>query len=210
MIVSTSILSVKDNIKEAVDKLNKTNTDYIHLDIMDGMFVENTTWHIDDLIPYLEDNNKPLDVHLMVNDVMNYVNEFSFINPTYITFHYEAVDDINGMIDYIKGLGIKVGLSIKPQTKVEEIIPYLPKLDLVLVMSVNPGLGGQEFILSTVEKINALKDYKINNNLNYIINVDGGINKDTIKLVGNADMVVSGSYITKNNYDESINTLKLY
>lgn len=210
MIVSTSILSVKDNIKEAVDRLNKTNTDYIHLDIMDGMFVENTTWHIDDLIPYLEDNNKPLDVHLMVNDVMNYVNEFSFINPSYITFHYEAVDDINGMIDYIKGLGIKVGLSIKPQTKVEEIIPYLPKLDLVLVMSVNPGLGGQEFILSTVEKINALKDYKINNNLNYIINVDGGINKDTIKLVGNADMVVSGSYITKNNYDESINTLKLY
>lgn len=208
MIVSTSILSVKDNIKEAVDKLNKTNTDYIHLDIMDGMFVDNTTWHIDDLIPYLEDNNKPLDVHLMVNDVINYVNEFSFINPSYITFHYEAVDDVDEMIDYIKKLGIKVGLSIKPQTKVEEILPYLPKLDLVLVMSVNPGLGGQEFILSTVEKINALKDYKVNNNLNYIINVDGGINKDTVKLVSNADMVVSGSYITKNDYQESINNLR--
>ena len=208
MLVATSILSVKDNIKEAVDKLNKTKTDYIHLDIMDGMFVSNTTWHMDDLIPYLEDNNKPLDVHLMVNDVMNYINEFSFLNPTYITFHYEAVDNIKEMIDYVKKLGIKVGLAIKPSTRYEEILPYLPELDEVLVMSVNPGMGGQEFILSTVEKINDLKDYKVNNKLNYIINVDGGINKDTIKLVGNADMVVSGSYVTNNDYDESINTLK--
>lgn len=208
MKVATSILSVKDHIKDAIDKLNETNTDYIHLDIMDGEFVTNKTWHLDDLIPYLEDNTKPLDVHLMVNDVINYVNEFSFLNPEYITFHYEAVDNIDETIDYIHNLGIKAGIAIKPNTKIEEIYNYLPKLDEVIVMSVNPGMGGQEFILSTVEKINGLKDYKVDNNLNYIINVDGGINNNTIKLVSNADMVVSGSYVTNNDYQTSINNLR--
>ena len=208
MKVATSILSVKDDLKKCIDELNNTDTDYIHLDIMDGEFVENKTWHMDDLLPVLEDNNKPLDVHLMVNDVMNYINEFSFLNPSYITFHYEAVDDVNEMIDYVKKLGIKVGLAIKPSTKYEEILPYLPKLDEVLVMSVNPGMGGQEFMLSTVEKLNNLKDYKINNGLDFIINVDGGINNETVKLVSSADMVVSGSYIVKNDYQTAINNLR--
>lgn len=208
MKVATSILSVKDDLKKCIDELNNTDTDYIHLDIMDGEFVENKTWHMDDLLPVLEDNNKPLDVHLMVNDVMNYINEFSFLNPSYITFHYEAVDDVNEMIDYVKKLGIKVGLAIKPSTKYEEILSYLPKLDEVLVMSVNPGMGGQEFMLSTVEKLNNLKDYKINNGLDFIINVDGGINNETVKLVSSADMVVSGSYIVKNDYQTAINNLR--
>ncbi len=199
MKVATSILSVKDDLKKCIDELNNTDTDYIHLDIMDGEFVENKTWHMDDLLPVLEDNNKPLDVHLMVNDVMNYINEFSFLNPSYITFHYEAVDDVNEMIDYVKKLGIKVGLAIKPSTKYEEILPYLPKLDEVLVMSVNPGMGGQEFMLSTVEKINNLKDYKVNNGLDFIINVDGGINNETGLLCkeAGAHMLVSASYIHK-------------
>ena len=208
MKVATSILSVKDDLKKCIDELNNTDTDYIHLDIMDGEFVENKTWHMDDLLPVLEDNNKPLDVHLMVNDVMNYINEFSFLNPSYITFHYEAVDDVNEMIDYVKKLGIKVGLAIKPSTKYEEILPYLPKLDEVLVMSVNPGMGSQEFMLSTVEKLNNLKDYKINNGLDFIINVDGGINNETVRLVSSADMVVSGSYIVKNDYQTAINNLR--
>ena len=208
MKVATSILSVKDDLKKCIDELNNTDTDYIHLDIMDGEFVENKTWHMDDLLPVLEDNNKPLDVHLMVNDVMNYINEFSFLNPSYITFHYEAVDDVNEMIDYVKKLGIKVGLAIKPSTKYEEILPYLPKLDEVLVMSVNPGMGGQEFMLSTVEKLNNLKDYKVNNGLDFIINVDGGINNETVRLVSSADMVVSGSYVIKNDYQTAINNLR--
>ena len=208
MKVSTSILSVKDDLKKCIDKLNNTNTDYIHLDIMDGEFVSNKTWHMDDLLPFLEDNNKPLEVHLMVNDVMNYINEFSFLNPSYIIFHYEAVDNIYELIDYVKKLGIKVGLSIKPSTKYEEILPYLPKLDEVLVMSVNPGMGGQEFILSTVEKVDDLKNYKVMNGLNFIINVDGGINNETVKLVSSADMVVSGSYIVKNDYQTAINNLR--
>lgn len=208
MKVSTSILSVKDNLKEAIDNLNNTSTDYIHLDIMDGVFVENTTWTADTLRSVLINNTKPLDVHLMVRDVKSYVDSFATLNPEYITFHYEAIDDIDSMINYIKSLGIKVGISIKPNTKIEEIYNYLPKVDLVLVMSVNPGMGGQEFILGTQIKVNGLKEYKLNNDLNYLISVDGGINGDTVKLIRNADIAVSGSFITKNNYNESIDILK--
>ena len=208
MKVSTSILSVKDNLKEAIDNLNNTSTDYIHLDIMDGVFVENTTWTADTLRSVLINNTKPLDVHLMVRDVKSYVDSFATLKPEYITFHYEAIDDIDSMINYIKSLGIKVGISIKPNTKIEEIYNYLPKVDLVLVMSVNPGMGGQEFILGTQIKVNGLKEYKLNNDLNYLISVDGGINGDTVKLIRNADIAVSGSFITKNNYEESINILK--
>lgn len=208
MKVSTSILSVKDNLKGSIDILNNTNTDYIHLDIMDGMFVPNSTWHVNDLLPSLVDNHKPLEIHFMVNDVKSYVDEFKILNPVYMTFHLEAIDEPLEMINYIKSLGIKVGIAIKPSTKVEEIYPYLPNIDLVLVMSVNPGMGGQSFMLPSIDKINTLKEYKITNNLNYVINVDGGINNNTIKLVRNADMVVSGSYITNNNYNESINILK--
>ena len=208
MKVSTSILSVKDDLQKCVYELNNTNTDYIHLDIMDGIFVENTTWSIDTLRNVLTYNSKPLDVHLMVADVKSYVDLYATLKPEYITFHYEAIDDINEMINYIKSLGIKVGLSIKPNTKIEEIYEYLPKVDLVLVMSVNPGMGGQEFIMGTTQKVNGLKDYKINNNLNYLISVDGGINGDTVKLIRNADITVSGSYITSNNYNDAINILK--
>ena len=208
MKISTSILSVKDNLKFAIDKLNNTNTDYIHLDIMDGMFVSNTTWHVFDLLPSLQDNHKPLDIHLMVNDVKKYIDEFKILNPAYITFHFEAIDDVMDVINYIKNIGIKVGLAIKPSTQVEEIYEYLPFIDLVLVMSVNPGMGGQQFMLPSIDKINLLKEYRLNNNLNYLINVDGGINNNTIKLVRNADIAVSGSYITNNDYNESINILK--
>ena len=208
MKVSTSILSVKDNLKEVIDSLNNTSTDYLHLDIMDGIFVENTTWTSDELRNVLVNNTKPLDVHLMVRDVKTYVDSFATLNPEYITFHYEAIDDIDEMINYIKSLGIKAGISIKPNTKIEEIYRYLPKVDLVLVMSVNPGMGGQEFILGTQIKVNGLKEYKLNNDLNYLISVDGGINGDTIKLIRNADIVVSGSFITKNNYEESISILR--
>jgi len=207
MKVSTSILSA-DNLKETIDNLNNTSTDYIHLDIMDGVFVENTTWTSDELRGVLINNTKPLDVHLMVRDVKSYVDSFATLNPECITFHYEAIDDIDEMINYIKSLGIKVGISIKPNTKIEEIYNYLPKIDLVLVMSVNPGMGGQEFILGTQMKVNGLKEYKLNNNLDYLISVDGGINGDTIKLIRSADIAVSGSFIIKNNYEEAINTLR--
>ena len=126
------------------------------------------------------------------------------LNPLFITFHYEINDSIIDVINYIKKFNIKVGLSIKPSTKVEQIIPYLPYLDLVLVMSVEPGAGGQTFIMNTVDKIKKLKELKGN----YLIEVDGGINDNTINLVSDADIIVVGSYITSGNYEERIKKLK--
>ena len=208
MEISTSILSVKTDLKEAIDKLNKVDTDYLHIDIMDGNFVSNTTWHASSLVDSLKDNTKPLDVHLMVSDVISYVEEFSRLNPSFITFHLEATDDINKVINYIKARDIKVGLAIKPNTKIEELYPFLPYIDLVLVMSVEPGYGGQPFIMSTIDKVNKLYDYRKEVGLDYLIEVDGGITDKTIKLVYNVDIAVSGSFITNNDYQESINKLK--
>ena len=203
MKISASFLSIKNNLKENINLLTKCDIDYLHLDIMDGLFVNNKTWNISeikDLINY----NKPLDVHLMVYDVYKYIDEYRNLNPEFITFHYEVNLDIMDIINYIKKFNIKVGLSIKPNTKIEEIIPYLPYLDLVLVMSVEPGLGGQQFIVNSVDKIKKLKELKGD----YLIEVDGGINDQTINLVKDVDIAVIGSYITSGNYEEKIKSIK--
>lgn len=208
MKVSTSILSIKDNLQEKVKMIDNTNTDYIHLDIMDGLFVPNKTWEytfVEDLVKTLK---TPLDVHLMVNNLDTYINDFSKLDPEYITFHFEATNDINRYINLIKSYNIKVGIAIKPNTKVELLEPYLKDIDLVLVMSVEPGFGGQKFIPSSANKIKQLKQL---NNYNYVIEVDGGINDDTILFVKEAgvDIAVSGSYITNNdNYELKISSLK--
>ena len=196
MKISASFLTV-DNI-DNINKLVNCDIDYLHLDIMDGIFVDNKNEVLD--VPHI----KPLDIHLMVSDVYKYIDKYKTFNPLYITFHYEVGKNILSIINYIKKFNIKVGLSIKPSTKVEEIIPYLPYLDLVLVMSVEPGKGGQSFIMDSVDKIKKLKELKGN----YVIEVDGGINDDTIKYVSDADIVVVGSYITSGNYEERIKNLK--
>ena len=196
MKISASFLTI-DNI-DNVNKLVNCDIDYLHLDIMDGIFVNNKNEVLD--VPHI----KPLDIHLMVSDVYKYVDKYKTFNPLYITFHYEVGKDILSIINYIKKFNIKVGLSIKPSTKVEEIIPYLPYLDLVLVMSVEPGKGGQTFIMDSIDKIKKLKELKGN----YVIEVDGGINDSTIKYVSDADIVVVGSYITSGNYEERIKNLK--
>ena len=203
MKISASFLSIKDNLKDNINRLTKCDIDYLHLDIMDGVFVNNKTWNILE-IKNLINYNKPLDIHLMVSDVYKYVDEYKNLNPDFITFHYEVDSDVMDIIKYIKKFNIKVGLSIKPNTKVEEIIPYLPFIDLVLVMSVEPGFGGQEFIMSSVDKIRKLKELKGE----FLIEIDGGINNHTIDLVKDADIVVVGSYITSGNYEEKIKSIK--
>lgn len=202
--ISVSILGIKDDIRNNVHLLDKQDIDYMHIDIMDGEFVSNKTWNIDEISDILDNTKVKKDIHLMVKDVKKYVDDFKVLKPCYITFHYEAINNVLDMIKYIKSLNIKVGLSIKPNTKVEEIIPYLSYLDLVLVMSVEPGLGGQKFIENSVYKIDEL--YKLRNNYNYhyVIEVDGGINNVTSKLCKGADILVVGSFITSGNYEEQI------
>jgi len=130
------------------------------------------------------------------------------MNPKFITFHYEAVSEVGSVINYIKELGLGVGMSIKPSTDVSEIAKYLPFLDLILVMSVEPGKGGQTFIEESVKKIEQLYALREKENYNYLIEVDGGINNETIKKCNKADICVVGSYITKQDYEEAIRKLK--
>lgn len=211
MKVAVSILSLKENIKESILKLDNTCVDYIHLDIMDGVFVENKTWDIEDINVLLNNTKKSKDIHLMVQHLDKYIKDFASLNPEFITFHYEATNDIMKYIHLLHDKKIGIGLSVKPNTDISVIEPYLPFLDLVLVMSVEPGKGGQKFMESSLEKIQKLKELRIKDNYHYLIEVDGGINDATISLVtkAGADIVVSGSYITNSeNYEERIQKLK--
>lgn len=212
MKISTTILSIKDDnqFNNKLKELNETTTDYLHLDIMDGEFVPPVTWNIEDARKIVKIINKPLDIHLMVKDVIKYVDEFKTLNPNVITFHFEAVNNINDVITYIKNNNIKVGISINPDTAIDVLLPYLNKIDLVLVMSVNPGYGCQKFILNSIDKIKSLNDLREKYNYKYLIEVDGGINNDTIKFIKSVDIIAVGSYITKsNNYQERINKLNI-
>ena len=156
MKISASYLSIKENLEENIIKLSNTNVDYIHVDIMDGKFVSNT--NITDI--NILELNKPLDIHLMVKDVYKFIDMYKNLKPEYITFHLEIEENLFEIIDYIKSNGIKAGLSIKPNTDIGLLTPYLHLLDLILVMSVEPGKGGQEFIIDSKEKIDALKIVK--------------------------------------------------
>lgn len=211
MKVAVSILSIKENIEENIEKLNQTTMDYLHLDIMDGEFVSNKTYDIEKSSLLASLTEKPKDVHLMVNDLDRYINDFSTLNPTFITFHFEATNDVGKYITLLKEKNIKVGISIKPDTDILVLEPYLKDLDLVLVMSVEPGAGGQMFMDSCLEKISWLKEQKLQKGYSYLIEVDGGINNETAVLVkqAGADMVVSGSFVTSSNdYQKQIEILQ--
>lgn len=199
MKVSVSILSSSIKPIDIVKQLDKTNCDYIHVDIMDGKFVENKTWTYSEVKKMSEYSIKPLDVHLMVNDPKKYIEDYALLNTSIITFHYEAVKNIEQMIDYIKNYGLKVGIAVNPDTKVHHLFPYLKDIDQVLIMSVYPGKSGQSFIESSLEKIQILKEEIINQNLNTKISVDGGINNETGLLCkeAGANILVSASYLHK-------------
>ena len=207
MEVSVSFLKTRLTPQETISELNWTSCDYLHIDVMDGVFVDNETMNIDEITLLLRENIKPLDVHLMCSDLKKYIPLYADLMPKYITFHLEAVDNVDEIINYIHSYGIKCGISIKPETSVDELLPYLDKIDLVLVMSVNPGLGGQTFMMESTNKINKLR--KLNKG-NFKISVDGGINNETIKYV-DVDIAVSGSYVCmSNDFEMAIRNLRGY
>lgn len=209
MKVSVSILSSSIKPQDIVKKLDNTKADFIHVDIMDGKFVENKTWTISEVKKIVSYSKLPLDVHLMVENPSKYIEDYALLNTSYITFHYEAVKDIDKMINEIKNYGLKVGIAINPETDEKVLYPYLTKVDQILVMSVHPGKSGQSFIDNTPNKIENLKQEIINQNAKTIISVDGGINDETGKLCVDkgVDMLVSASYIHKDIVN-NINTLK--
>ena len=206
MKISTSILSI-ENDKIKIDKVINSTTDCIHLDIMDGKFVSSKTIDDDLIISYLKKCQKPIDIHFMTYNVKEYVKKYVVLKPSYIIFHYETGENILDIIKYIKSRNIKAGIAINPKTDVNLIKDILPYIDLVLIMSVEPGRGGQEFMLSSINKINELVELK--EKYNFLIEIDGGINDKTISYLNGVDIAVCGSYITNSdNYNEKIIYLK--
>ena len=192
MKLSISLLSIKDRI-EFIKKINDCNIDYIHIDVMDKTFVDNVAYSMEEIREINAISNKKLDVHLMVNDPFKYIDNLRDMNIEYITFHVEIDKDISKLIDIVHGMGYKCGLAINPNTNIDALEPYISNIDLILVMSVMPGYGGQLFINSIYNKLESLRNkYK-----NMTISVDGGINQDNIyKLSSLVDMVVIGSYLS--------------
>lgn len=213
MIISPSVLSLHyDEFKKEVEALNE-NVEWLHFDVMDGHFVPNLTFGPDIFGYFRKNSDLFMDVHLMVTDPSYYSDVFAKKGADLITFHYEALDSleaINEVIDKIHSYNIKAGISIKPNTNVEVLQPILDKIDLVLVMSVEPGFGGQKFMDSSLDKIKWLSDYKNENNLNYHIEVDGGINDQTAHLVleKGCDVLVAGSYVFKGDIASNVAKLR--
>ncbi len=209
MKVSVSILSSEIPAGDIVKKLDNTLADFIHVDIMDGKFVENKTWTFGEIKKITSYSHLPLDVHLMVEKPKKYIDDYALLNTNSITFHYEAVNDINEMIDYVKNYGLKVGLAINPETDASALFPFLKDIDEIIVMSVHPGKSGQSFIHESLDKIRVLREEINKVGARVVINVDGGVNNETGLLCkeAGADMIVSASYIHK-NIPENIKILK--
>ena len=215
--ISTSILSVdsEKSMKTFYD-LETAHTDYFHIDVMDGKFVEADT--IAKMEKYSEYLNHitliPLDVHLMVENVKEYVDKFLVFKPNTITFQIEALktkQEVIDIIKYIQSNNCKAGIAIKPNTKIEEITEYLQYLHQVTVMTVEPGKGGQKLIESTIDKISELKKYIEENNLDIDIEADGGINIDNVEKVkqAGANIIVAGTaIIDSEDFTQTINELK--
>ena len=208
-IISPSILSADfANLERDVKKVQDEGADWIHVDVMDGHFVPNITIGVPVVKSLRKITNLPLDVHLMIENPDKYIEPFANAGADIITFHYESGVNIEETIAKIKSFGIKAGISIKPKTKPEVLLPYLDKVDMVLVMTVEPGFGGQEFMSDCAEKIKFIKE---NSNANLIIQVDGGINDKTAQICKSygANSLVAGSYIYKaNDTKKAIESLK--
>lgn len=211
IIVSPSILSADfANLERDIKLVERNGADWIHVDVMDGHFVPNITIGIPVVKSIKKVTTLPLDVHLMIENPEKYIEDFANAGADILTFHYEAVkkENIKPLITNIKNLGVKAGLSIKPKTQPEEILEFLPDLNLVLVMTVEPGFGGQKFMADCAEKIKVIKQHTTQN---LFIQVDGGINAETGEICTKygANSLVAGSYIYKaENIKEAISSLK--
>lgn len=211
IIVSPSILSADfANLERDIKLVERNGADWIHVDVMDGHFVPNITIGIPVVKSIKKVTTLPLDVHLMIENPEKYIEDFTNAGADILTFHYEAVkkENIKSLITKIKNLGAKAGLSIKPKTQPKEILEFLPDLDLVLVMTVEPGFGGQKFMADCAEKIKVIKQHATEH---LFIQVDGGINEETGKTCTEygANSLVAGSYIYKaENIKEAISSLK--
>lgn len=213
MIISPSVYSMHfDNFKEEIDALNDS-VEWIHFDVMDGHFVPNITFGPMILSAIRRNSDRFMDVHLMVDDPEYYAQQFAKAGADGITFHYEVFHDLNKcamLIDKIHSMYIKAGLSIRPGTPVEAIRPLLDRLDLFLIMSVEPGFGGQAFMPESIYRVKQLDDYRKENDLSFLIEVDGGVNdRNAHDLLSNGcDVLVAGSFVFNGDIRANVEKLR--
>jgi len=213
--IAPSILSADfGQLGSEINKLEKAGADMIHIDVMDGHFVPNLTVGPPVIKTLRKYTKLPFDVHLMISPVHKYIKDYAEAGADIITIHPEATDNLQESIEHIKKFGKKVGVSLNPNTQIDIVEKLLVEINLVLIMSVHPGFAGQKFIPNVLDKIRELKKIKDEKNLNFDIEVDGGINFDNSKLVieAGANILVSGTTIFKNNKGDikkNIDTLKL-
>ena len=210
--VSVSILSSDySKFGEEITKVNSSGADMIHFDIMDGHFVPNITFGAG-LVKSLRTHSKmPFDVHLMISEPEKYIDEFARAGSDYITVHQEAVVHLDRALEQIKAAGAKCGVSLVPSTPANTLKYVMDKVDLILVMTVNPGFGGQKFMDNQVEKIREIREMIDKSGREITLSVDGGINPETAKIVTNAgaDMLISGAYLfAHNDFKEAVSQLK--